>query len=109
LSGVSKERSLTHTGENPVPFNVEFSGFDSQFQEVNCHRQQPVLIHPAGIMPARTGKHMSDAAGEALDTLASQFFLPEWWFLPFPLINPLFVSTRQVHSGSQKQFAQCAS
>ncbi|SBW00669.1 hypothetical protein KM92DES2_11389 [uncultured Desulfovibrio sp.] len=78
LPGVSEECSLTHTGKSPVPLNVEFRWFDSQFQEVNCHRQQLVLIRQPGIMLGRTGKHMSDAAGEALDMLAAQFFLLEW-------------------------------
>jgi hypothetical protein len=35
LLEVSDERSLTHPGKNPVPFNVEFRGLDSQIQEVN--------------------------------------------------------------------------
>lgn len=83
LPGVSEKRSLTHPGENSVPFNVKFSGFDSQLQEVNCHRQQPVLIRQPGIMLGRTGKHMSDTAGEALDMFAPQFFLSEWCFCRF--------------------------
>jgi hypothetical protein len=29
-------------------------------------------------MLSRTGEHMGDAAGEALDMLATQFFLLEW-------------------------------
>ena|GEM_PF-6173261 len=60
LLGVSEKSSLTHPGKNPVPFNIEFSGFDSQFQEINCHRRQMVLIRQPGIMLGRTGKHMSD-------------------------------------------------
>ena len=83
LPGVSEECSLTHPGKNPVPLNVEISGFDSQFQEVNCHRRQPVVVRQPGIMLSRAGKHMSDAAGEALDMLATQFFLLEWHICRF--------------------------
>jgi hypothetical protein len=77
LPGVSEKRSLTHPGENPVPFNVEFRGLYSQIQEVNCHRRQPVLIRQPGIMLGRTGKHMSDAAGKALDVFPTQFIWPK--------------------------------
>jgi len=77
LLEVSEERSLTHPGKNPVPFNVEFRGLYSQIQEVNCHRRQPVLIRQPGIMLGRTGKHMSDAAGKALDVFPTQFIWPK--------------------------------
>jgi hypothetical protein len=83
LADVSEKRSLTHPSQNPVPLNVEISGFDSQFQGVNCHRRQPVLVRQPGIMLSRAGKHMSDATGEALDMLATQLFLLEWHICRF--------------------------
>ncbi|WP_153304281.1 hypothetical protein [Desulfonatronum thiosulfatophilum] len=83
MPGVSKERSPTHPGKNPVPFNVEFRGFDSQLKEVNRHQRRLVLIRQPGIMLGRTGKHMGDAAGEALDMPAAQFLLPECRFCRF--------------------------
>lgn len=77
LPGVSDECSLTHPGKNPVPFNVECRGLYSQIQEVNCHRWQPVLIRLPSIMLGRTGKHVSDAAGKALDVFPTQFIRPQ--------------------------------
>ena len=109
LPGVSEECSLTHTGKSPVPLNVEFRWFDSQFQEVNCHRQQLVLIRQPGIMLGRTGKHMSDAAGEALDMLGPNFFCSNGVSAVTIDQSSRFDSTRQVHSGCQAQSAQCAS
>jgi hypothetical protein len=38
---------------------------------------------PARTVLGRTGKHMGDAAGKALDVFAGQFFLPEWCFCRF--------------------------
>jgi hypothetical protein len=77
LPDISEERSPTHPGKNSVSFNVEFSGLDLYFQELNFHRGRLVLIRQPSIMLGRTGKHMSNAAGAALDMLAAQFVLPE--------------------------------
>jgi len=53
LPGVSEECSLTHPGKKSGPLNVEISGFDSQPQEVNCHRGQPEVVRQSGMMLSR--------------------------------------------------------
>lgn len=63
-----------YPGKNPVPLDVEFNGFDPRFEEIDCHRRQPVSIGQPGIMLRRKGELMGEVVGEALELLASQFY-----------------------------------
>ena len=96
MPGVSVERSLTHPGKNPVPFNVELSGFDSQFLKVNCHRRHLVLIRKPCTMLGRTGKHMDDAVGKALDRVSARIMAAKK--LIFQTWPHLFLSSVNVRS-----------